>query len=103
MYAPVSTSTQASREASLELSDQEGFDSNLRCAGMFAIAITAIVIANYFLNQLQVASSSAINVANYAVFTQRVSTALHFSVYKPHFLCPSYDFRLIVFLILADV
>jgi hypothetical protein len=93
MYAPVSSNTQASRDASLELNDQEGFESNLRCAGVFALGIVAIVIANFFLNQLSVASSTAIHTANYAVFTQRVSTALHFSVFSLCFILSTIFFE----------
>jgi hypothetical protein len=81
MYAPVSSSDNSStlsRLAAMEARDQEGFESNVRCASLFAVFIAVIVIANYFLNQLEVSSKVALSTATYAGFSSRASTSMYF-------------------------
>ena len=86
-YAPVggagtASSASSSHLSAVEASDQEGFDSNIRCAGFFAIAVAVIVIANFFLNQLQVASTNALAQATYDVFSQRAATTIYFATFE---------------------
>ena len=82
MYAPVPAPGHTGSQASIEqeFRDQEGFDANLKCAGCFALAVAVIVIANFFINQLQMASSSALTTASYNGFTQRAGTSIYFVV-----------------------
>ena len=86
MYEPVSTATSlrgvpsSQMAATLEARDDEGFESNLKFACAFAIAIAVIVIANFFLNQLQIASTVALSQASYSGFSSRAATSLYFVV-----------------------
>ena len=83
MYEPV-TSITGSRRDALETRDEEGFESNLKFACGFAVAIAVIVVANFFLNQLQIASTTSLNQATYSGFSSRAATSLYFVVCRTY-------------------